>query len=150
MKYIGVTALIISTTGAGLYLRSTAMKRVKICRALVTLCDIICVDISYRRTPLPELIGTGCSGVLSFITPEAVMKKSELRSCLNESDNAQISDFLFMLGKSDAHSQLKLIESFRSYSEGALKRYSEEYSKNSKLYVSIGVFGGLVLALIMI
>lgn len=109
-------------------------------------------DLEYRITPAKELLENAlCSentGHLGFISSECLNEKKRIISPLSKSENSEISSFLYSLGKSDVNSQKILISSFKEYINYSLKTYSEKYKKDSKLYVSFGLFFGIVFSLI--
>ena len=111
-------------------------------------------DIAFRSTPvtslLESLLQSGEYARLGFISTEAVKFKSDIKSPLENSLNAELSSFLYSLGKSDAKSQQRLIASFQKRLEAAENEYKSLYAKNSRLYVSFGVFSGAVIVLVLI
>ena len=117
--------MVTATTVIGILLSASSKNRVLICRELVSFCDMLSVDISFRNTPVTEYV----SSLL---------------------ENSELSAFLYSLGKSDSKSQLKLINAFREYIRGCETNYAEKYSKDSRLLISFGFFGGLILSLVLI
>ena len=108
------------------------------------------LDISFRNTPVTELINKADFKLLDFITIENIRKKGRVESPLSDEENAAISDFLYKLGKSDKENQLMIIEGFGEYVKQMKIKYDNIIAKNSKLYISFGFFGGTVLSLILI
>ena len=115
---------------------------------------MLSVDISFRNTPVTEYVSSLLDGDgfsrLDFITAENIKVKSVVRSPLSAEENSELSAFLYSLGKSDSKSQLKLINAFREYIRGCETNYAEKYSKDSRLLISFGFFGGLILSLVLI
>lgn len=144
--------LIISSTAAGLALCEKLKTKILICRELSSLCDSLLLDLEYRVTParelLEKLLSSGKATHLSFISSDCLSAKRDILSPLSRSENEEISLFFYSLGKSDISSQKKLILSFREYINKAETAYSEKYKKDSKLYVSFGLFFGIVFSLI--
>ena len=79
-----------------------------------------------------------------------IIRKSSIASPLNSEENARLSELLFSLGKSETGSQLMLINGFKEFIKLRENAYRESYLKNSKLYIALGVFCGVVLGLIVI
>lgn len=131
-----------------------AEKKILICRKLVRLCELLSVDISFRSTPivtlLGELLSYGELGALSFIDENSVKEKTIIKSLLSSEENAELSSFLFSLGKSDKQSQLKVIEGFKQYIKNSEKEYSEQLKKNERLYLAFGFFSGALLVLTIV
>ena len=113
---------------------------------------MLLLDLSYRITPATELLSNALKsdgiGHLDFISTEFIKEKAHINSVLSKQENEEISRFLYSLGKTDVASQKKLILSFREYINNALKAYSEKHKRDSKLYVSFGLFFGIVFSLI--
>ena len=115
-----------------------------ICRELVNLCDVISIDISYRKNSVMTLINDCAFKRLSFITPECITDRNALSSPLSSEENRELSGFLYSLGKSDMKSQLLLVSGFKEYISLRGERYAGLCDKNSKLYIALGLFAGAV------
>lgn len=146
--------LIISSTSLGLILSDRLKQKVTVCRELSSLCDMLYIDLGYTVTPITQLISKLLLDErlsnLSFISSENIKSKKPIESCLSSSDNAEISRFLYSLGKSDINSQIKLIRGFKEYINSVEAEYHASFIKNSKLYISFGFFGGVVISLILL
>jgi stage III sporulation protein AB len=108
--------------------------------------------LDYKITPAIELVDSAlCSEnirFLDFISGENLLSKKEVNSPLSKEENDEISQFLFMLGKSDVVSQKKLITGFKSYINNALEAYKAKYKKDSKIYASFGFFFACALTIL--
>ena len=126
--------------------------KILICSELTALCDSLLLDLEYRRTPAKELLETALNSEkarhLSFIPSDCLSVKTGIASPLSDRENEEISGFLYSLGKTDVYSQIRLISSFRDYISSSQRAYTEKYGKDSKLYVSFGLFFGIVFSLI--
>ena len=144
----------LSTMGAGWAMYDASRKRLVICRQLVVLCDALKRDLMYRSTPLKELlldtIDTYKLHALSFINSENITSNVMVKTSLSAGVNKEISSFLSSLGKSDTDTQLVLISGFRDYISEKEKEYKNSHTKNSKLYLTFGVFAGLLTVLVLV
>lgn len=118
------------------------------------MCDMLCLDLGYTVTPITQLLNRILLderlGNLNFISAENIKRNVQVVSCLSNSENLEISQFLYSLGKSDVHSQIKLINGFREYINARESEYISSFNKNSKLYITFGFFSGVVISLILI
>lgn len=149
-----MASLILSTTALGLLFSDQSKKRISICTQLLSFCDLLSMNLSYTVNPINKII---CKTVnderyknLDFITQDCIKEKSKILSPLSFAENEEISQFLYSLGKSDIKSQLILIDSFREYINHSLLIYREKHKKNSKLFITFGFFGGVVISLLLI
>ena len=144
--------LIASSTGAGLFLSNKSRKRMLVCRELISFCDGLLLDLNYRVTPAADLVEKVVFSrnlkQLKTVDREFIIRQKEFVSPLSQSDNEEISAFLFSLGKSDIKTQISLINNFKEYINCRLKEYTDKHNKDSKLYVSFGVFFGLIFSFI--
>ncbi len=127
-------------------------KRVMICKELVSFCECLLIDLEYRVTPAKELIDSALLNKnlrhIKFISSENIIEKKRLNSILSETDNDEISNFIYSLGKTDLNSQKRLISNFKDYINNSMNEYSAKHKRDSKLYVSFGLFFGIVFSLI--
>lgn len=118
------------------------------------MCDMLCLDLGYTVTPITQLLNKILLDErlknLSFISSENIKSSKQVNSCLSGNENTEISQFLYSLGKSDIKSQISLIQGFKEYINSAEAEYNALYNKNSKLYISFGFFGGVVISLILL
>lgn len=118
------------------------------------LCDMIIIDLGFSVTSATKLLQKLLSDEnlrhLSFITEENIKTRLPVCSVLSESENEQISEFVYMLGKSDVKAQTKLVKSFKEYIKKMEEKYSEKYRKESKLYITFGFFSGVLVSLIFL
>lgn len=147
-------SLILSTTALGFILSDKSKKRISICTQLIGFCDLLSMDLSYTVNPIHKIIAKTVNNDryknLDFLTQDCVKQKSGIVSPLSADENEEIAQFLYSLGKSDIKSQLLLIEAFREYISHSLSLYREKYKKDSKLFVTFGFFGGVIVSLLLI
>lgn len=111
---------------------------------------MLSIDIGYKNTPVNKLIKDCSFSQLDFITSEALKGKAKINSPLSDAENNELSAFLISLGTTDIESRKKLICGFREYCVNMYEKYSLSYSRNSKLYICFGIFGGAVVSMIII
>ena len=144
--------LILSSTGAGLFLSNKSRMRMIVCRELISFCDGLLLDLNYKVTPAAELIEKVIISRklkhLKAVDKNYIIRQKCFVSPLNQRDNEEVSAFLFSFGKSDVKTQIKLINDFKEYINTRLNEYTQKHIKDSKLYVSFGVFFGLVFSFI--
>jgi hypothetical protein len=147
-------SLIISSTTLGLLLSNQLKHKINVCKELSAMCDMLCLDLNYSVTPITQLVNKVISDErlkdLNFISNDFVKDNLKINSCLSESENKELSSFLYSLGKSDVASQIKLINGFKEYINSHEAEYSELYAKKSKLYISFGFFGAVVISLVLV
>ena len=145
--------IILSTTLTGVALARKARLKELICAELYGLCGRLGDSIRFTQAPIKPLL----SGLISsdfrhlgFITPDMVEARCNPKSCLSDSENKAIGEFLFSLGKTNTESQLNLILAFGENIKKSKEAYAELYRKNSKIYITFGIFSGILISLIII
>lgn len=112
------------------------------------------MDLSYTVNPINKIVSKISDNDryknLDFITQDCIKQKSMISSPLTSSENEEISQFLFSLGKSDLKSQMCLVDSFKEYISNSLSFYREKHKKDSKLFVTFGFFSGVVISILII
>ena len=105
----------------------------------------------YRSTPVSELLfellGGDRLSRLDFIKSENITDDVPVDSPLSDVANKELSGFLQSLGRSDTDTQLDLINSFRDFVIKEEERLKLSHAKNSRLYISFGVFSGVLVAI---
>lgn len=117
---------------------------------LIMFCDMLMLDIEFRNTPLTELLKSFDFRYLDFLKIENIKNKGYISLPFNSNENEKLSSFLYQLGKTDVSGQLSLIKGFKEYSDIIYKKYSSQHEKSSKLYISFGFFGGIIISLMII
>lgn len=129
-------------------------KRLLICREFIVLCDALKRDFMYRATPINLLIESVIEEAkLSHIkcAVQSVMSDGKMPELqLSNSENKEVFSFLNSLGKSDRETQIALVDSFRDYISKEEELHRKSHTKNSRLYLSFGVFSGILIALVFV
>ena len=119
--------LIISATSVGVILCEKSKKKVVICKELMSFCDILLLDLDYKITPAKDLVDKALSSGkmphIDFISAKNLSDKKQVDSILSKSENFEISQFMFSLGKTDVNTQKKLISGFKEYINNSLNYY---------------------------
>lgn len=153
MKLIGLIGIIITTTSIGIYYSNNIKSQIIICESLSLLCDDLINDISFKKTPIIQLLDTKLKlekySNLSFISHKNIKEKRQVKSCLSSDENERLSLFLYSLGKSSPSALIAEINTFKFYIEESKNKYYETYKKNSRLYIMLGFFSGVIIALVI-
>ena len=138
----------------GIIVYDNSRKRLCICRELIVLCDSLRRDFMYKSTPvntlLFEILGSERLSHLGFIKSVNVTDGVPVTSPLSDVANKELSGFLHSLGRSDTATQLDLIDSFRDYVIKEEERLKTSHTKNSRLYITFGVFSGVLIAIVFV
>ena len=123
-------------------------------------------EMEYTLSSIPNAIEsirmrfkTKLKDVLGNISFEMLKYNMEKNIIINEIDTLEeltaydkqiISMSLIELGKTDIKGQIGIIKSTCANLEGQLKEATDDRQKNSKLYKTVGVATGLIIAIIFI
>lgn len=147
LKALGVILIVLSTTTAGICYNNLQKRKIQICDELISFCDSMLVELSYSLKPVYKLID---EMNIDYITMDNLTNSIPIESPLSNKENDQISSFLFSLGKSDAKSQIKVVTSFKEYVNTVRGKYVEGYKSKSRICLSLGVYSGVIISLILI
>lgn len=151
MKLIGLVGIVLTSLCIGWQKVIDCKQQIAICDSLIGLCNELSADLSYRQTPIIDVVtGYLRNTRIDFIDEECFYHKEKVNSILSSTENERISQFIYSLGKSDISSQNKLIESFKLYMEESKDRYKSKYSSKSRVYLAFGLCGGLTVSLLLI
>ncbi len=129
-------------------------ERETICSELISLCDLLLIDISTVKTPitllLKNLLAQERFSHLDFISIENVVHKIPVSSCLSKEDNTAVSDFMFSLGKYDTKTQIQSIHSFKQYIEFSKSSYHDNFKSKAKVCVCFSISFGIILSLVLV
>lgn len=165
---IGLFLLILTGIGGGAAASAELNRRAAFLDAVCRLVGWLAVRIRYTAAPVRELLAQATENGeftrLSFL-PEAVHRLEEGDSPeeawsasltsdgttgLKESDREVLRDFGRELGRSDVEGQLAHCEAFRAILAEYAGRARAEAASKGKLYLTLGVAGGLCAALLLI
>ncbi|MBQ8076954.1 MAG: stage III sporulation protein AB [Eubacterium sp.] len=154
MKFAGLITVIISTCTVGVTMYDNSRKRLLICRELVLFCNSLKRDFMYRATPINLLIeqvidDSNLIHIKRFVQTVLSGEKPPMFPLTN-SENKEVVSFLNALGKSDRKTQIALVESFCDYISKEEELHRKSHTKNARLYLSFGVFSGVLIALVFV
>ncbi len=116
------------------------------------------VGISFSAQPVAALISQNRDSRFcrlaaespEYLTaPKEALKKAGERLLKNKKDLALYSAFLEGLGSSDTQGQLEHLELYGNLIDANLLQAGENRDSKSKLYVCLGIFGGISLTLVL-
>ena len=168
IKLIGAIFVVVGCTGFGYLVASNINQECNSLRQLMTALDYILCEISYRRTPLPELFrltSTVCSGDLCrlFLTIANELERQALQNankCILTALNKHpgvpkyTAHCITLLGQTigmfNLSGQIKSIESVKVEADRLLALCNENLSSKSRCYKTLGISAGAALAIIFV
>lgn len=156
--------MVIVCTMTGSYFTSRDRLRVRTIEELLLMIQIISTEIKFSRAPLDSIIIRlnrrnnflhldFIEECVSFLKdksfPEA-WKLSVRKSSLHNSDKQLLLSLGDNLGTSDVEGQLSNCELHRELLENNLKNAREKCVRFGKLYTSLGVLGGFLIAVLVV
>lgn len=168
LKTIGLLLLILTGIGGGAAASAELNRRAGFLDTACRLIGWLAVRIRYTAAPIGEVLSqaadNGEFSRLSFL-PEAVRRLEEGSSPeeawgsaltpektvgLRESDREILKNFGRELGRSDVEGQLAHCEAFEAILKEQARAARAEAVSKGKLYLTLGVAGGLCVALILL
>lgn len=171
LRWIGCGLLVVSGTGLGFYYSGQWTKRLELLKRLHQMMNLLKGEISYGNLPLPDAfirIAKRISPPLSdFLVslgrrmksqpgePFSALFSAEVRkglggSGLSQSDLEQLEDLGRHLGYLDRQTQLRTLDLYTHNLEDTIQGLKEELPGRKKVYQSLGIMGGLFLAILLI
>lgn len=139
--------IVLATSSLGFYFVKLQKERIVVCNDLIGLCDELLIQLSFSMKPIKDII---LSSNLDYLSVDNISSISIIATPLSYQENEKISHFLYQLGKSDAKSQTKTVNSFKDYLLQVRGKYVEKSNSKSKVYISFGVCSGIILSLALI
>lgn len=166
-KLFGVILLVTATSALGLWYSALLGERVRLLVLLDSLLDDFAISIRFQSQPLLELfsvsVGNPRYGKLSFLPevakglengrpfPEVWREAlSAWKSPLTDSDRIPFLALAESLGASDQQGQESVLATTRRHIAGQAEEAREIYRNKGKLYRSLGVLGGIFLAILLL
>lgn len=153
MKYLGIILLNLSSVAAGFSIAEKLKYRCIISQELIEMCNLMAIEFSFTVTNSTKIIKRLAEepslSHLDFLK-NFNFENIDIKTELNSSDNERINLLFNKMGKTDALSMLDLIESFKKNMQESRKKYDEYYKSHGRLYIAFGIFGGLVISLVII
>lgn len=158
MKLLGSVFLLLSGVLWGLSKARELWRRERLLGQWQRLIEALKTGISFGSRPLGDFIRedgspfcreAASSPLFSQNPPHALSQAGE-RLFSRQGDKALYRDFAQGLGASDAAGQLRHLDLYASLVGQALEEAREERDKRSRLYICLGLFGGLTLCLLLL
>ena len=168
MPIKAVGAVLIMTSGIliGVSLKSRLSYRVDLLKEVYDFLLYIKRNLNYDMPALSDLFcqygtewGCGLIGVISDSLEndepfEKIVEHSfsaaEIMNTLNDSEKNYLKNVFLQLGSSDSESQLMLIDSAAAQLECMIKESTEEKDRKSRVYMSVSVYSGMIIAILLI
>lgn len=89
--------------------------------------------------------------ILAILKNDSRTSKFDLAKLpLREEDNCEIVNLFNCLGRFDADSQIMITNEYIGYFRLLKKQYQEYYNQHYRLYIVFGVFGGILVSVLLI
>lgn len=175
VKYLAIAAVFAGCTALGILYSQRLNSRLKLLEELLAFIRRLEIEMRYAGMPLTQAIHAagkkarnaaqiffdtlahevdGKSGVqVEDIFHRLLSEKTktdDVFSSLNKSDFEILTDFSKNLGATDWENQKKNFEHIENNMQSAITAASENYKKKAKMYRTMGVLGGLFVAILLI
>ncbi len=158
MKLLGSLLLIASGLLWGCAKSHELLRRERLLAEWQRLMQSFKTGISYSARPLGELIRQDASPFCQEAVkhpdfsrdPPKALSEAGGRLLGRQADRALYQSFAAGLGASDAPGQLRHIDLYAALAEQALREAREERDKRGRLYICLGLFGGLTGCLLLL
>ena len=144
MRLLGALLLISASTAFGILMSAQLNQRVRKLESVILYFDALREEMRQSEAELPDL--------LSRVHRDVYIQNGEWCGIteLSGEEKQVLSSFLRSLGTTDMEGQLKNIASHKALIDSKLSDAREQKKNLSRLYVSLGFFFGLFVAIIMI
>ena len=166
LKIIGTALIIVCCTMIGNYKHVEIIKKVNVTENLIKMMIYIENNIRYFKKPLSvifqEMYESELFLNLDFIaeTYEDMKNGENFRECFIKNITVNqikldkhilkiLLDFAENVGTSDSESEMKKLEYYKQILYEEEKKIKEYKEKTGKLYLSLGVFAGMAIALFL-
>ncbi len=149
VKFFGLALITAATTGIGVTLSNELKHRVAALDWYVMSIHLIAGKIRYSSAELNKII-SGLPMSQKYFSVLNPFKITLKESGLNSEDERIIYEFFSQLGMGDTEQQIKLCALYESELTDRLNTAKKQYTEKSKIMKSLGFFGGLGIAIILI
>jgi len=158
MKLLGSLLLIASGLLWGCAKSRELLRRERLLTEWQRLMQSFKTGISYSARPLAEMIRGDTSPFCREAVklpdfsrdPRQALAQAGENLLGRQTDKALYQSFAAGLGASDASGQLRHIDLYAAMVEQALKEAREERDRRGRLYICLGLFGGLTVCLLLL
>lgn len=166
LKLIGAILIILSSAVIGMYKINVFSERINVFQSMINICSLFKREIMYSCASVSELLSM-CEGeyIEDFINiynkqlPESEdmftycmdsINKAPSLKCLNEYEKNRWRNTIFQLGKSDILTQAELLDSSIKEFSDLLKLAKEDKLSRSKVCMTMYLYCGIALAILII
>lgn len=165
IKIIGSLLLTAGSTGFGTYMSQKLSSRKKFLEEFLKFILFIETTSQYSLIPIPKIIqnfqADKLKCVIKYFTENITQHHSLQESWINainyipsswgltHSDKMLIKNFINELNASDLNSQLSHCKMYKSLINENLSNAKKIYEKQNKIYMSLGLAFGVILAIIL-
>lgn len=158
MKLLGSVFLLLGGLLWGFSKARELWQRERLLGQWQRLIESLKTGVSFAARPLGDLIREdgspfcreAAASPLFSQNPQQALLQAGKRLLPRQGDKALYQGFAQGLGTSDAAGQLRHLELYASLVGQALLEAREERDKRSRLYICLGLFGGLTLCLLLL
>lgn len=171
LQWIGCGLLVVAGGGLGFYYSSQWTSRLSALKGLYQAMNLLKGEISYGSLTLPDAflrMGKRLRPPVSFfftslgrrlkgrpgepfsVIFEAAMKKELAGSGLSKGDLEQLRELGNQLGYLDSQTQLRTLDLYTHSLEDTIRVLREELPGRTRVYKSLGILGGLCLAILFL
>ncbi len=171
LQWLGCGILVIAGSGLGFYYSRQWTRRLELLKGLYQMMNLLKGEISFGGLTLPDAflrISKRISSPLSeFVVslgrklksrpgePFAVLFSSEIRKILSRTslakeDLEQLEDLGRHLGYLDRQTQLRTLDLYTHNLDTMIQELRQELPGRKKMYQSLGIMGGLFLAVLLL
>lgn len=163
LRIIGCVMIVFAGSMLGFLKSDGLFRRAKLLGRIITGLNLLKTDIGYGKKDLrTALLGIGKNHDIELFSKTAEeLSEKGVKEALNnalavyseplkEGDKEPIFALSENLGMTDVASQVSAIETAIVSLDSALKEAEEDYRRLGKMYRSVGVLGGLLVAIIFI
>ena len=163
MKLLGILCIVLACAGTGIYMAYFTKNQVKQYQKLLAFLEDCAIYIRYQSLPLQELFVILAENpdyqnfdfleklkLTPEISPEMIWHKSIQESNLPLQAKQILQNLGHELGKTDTQVQLAILELYQTQMQTACEQSRACCEKKSKLYQSLGLLGGAMLAILFV
>lgn len=164
-KIILLISIVVASTGLGVLLSKKYSNREKELKEMKSALNIFATKIKFTYEPIPNVfleIANKIGGNIGKIFERASIRMKEenagkawnnafedVPNNLSKEDVTILTNLGRMLGQTDVEGQISEIEVVEQFLENQLENARQEKIKNEKMYRTLGIVGGLMIAVIL-
>lgn len=171
LKLIGAALVTAGAAGLGISYRQDLKDRLYHTKCLYTILELLESEISYSKAALPEACrmisyrtkkpySSGLYNVWKIMNSNSgltfsLVWKQEMGKCMHDipigsTEKEEFLNFADSTGYADNQMQLKMLEKCKKSVGEAIKHQEERMENKSKVVMSMGLIGGLLLTIVLL